>query len=151
MPQASDEDRAKWGGHQGVGEDKAMKHLEGRGYKLLRSWYWRPPPGVTLETMSLDDYEAMKFLVDEWDFGGLEPPAEGIEHYEHHGKSVAVRTDLKGKHRNHCLCFYPCRRFHPGEPTNCSTAQSLFELCKHHGIVTPVYECPDFEPGESGG
>lgn len=145
MPQASDEDRAKWGGHQGVGEDKAMEHLEGRGYKLLRSWNWRPPLGMA---MSQDDSEAMQFLIDEWDFGGLEPFAEGIEHYEHHDKSVAVRTELKGKHRDHCLCFYPCHRFHPGEPTNCAIAQSLFELCKKYGTTTPVYECPEFEPGK---
>ena len=30
---------------------------------------------------------------------------EVIERYDHHGKSVAVRTELKGKHREHCLCF----------------------------------------------
>lgn len=25
--------------------------------------------------------------------------------YNHHGKEVWVREDLKGTHREHCLCF----------------------------------------------
>ena len=31
------------------------------------------------------------------------PPA--TERYVHHGTKVAVQTELKGKHRDHCLCY----------------------------------------------
>jgi hypothetical protein len=35
---------------------------------------------------------------------------DSIVSYEHHGHNVAVRSDLKGKHREHCLC-YRCSKF----------------------------------------
>lgn len=66
------------------------------------------------------------------------------EQYEHHGTNVWVRSDLKGTHRDNCLCFAPCAKFKPGEPDNCPIAQRLFELDVEHGLVTPVYECPEF-------
>ena len=66
-----------------------------------------------------------------------------IERYVHHGREVAVDSDLKGKHRSHCLCFI-CDRFNPGASDNCPIAQKLYGLCVEHNLVTPVYECPDF-------
>ncbi len=67
-----------------------------------------------------------------------------IEHYVHHGKYVAVDSALKGKHREHCLC-YKCVRFVPSDPVrNCHIAQELFEKCVQYDLVTPVYECPIF-------
>ncbi len=73
-----------------------------------------------------------------------------FEQYEHHykdGKSalVWVRSDLRGKFRENCLC-YSCANFHPGEPNNCPLAQELFEYCVRYNMATPVYECPVFEP-----
>jgi hypothetical protein len=69
MPQASDEMRAAWGGHQGVGEDKAEAHLVGRGFKLTRQWEWvKPSPDYNLGE---DDIGAINFLICEWDYGGL--------------------------------------------------------------------------------
>jgi hypothetical protein len=35
-----------------------------------------------------------------------------IEKYEHHQGVVSVRSDLKGKHRDHCLCYH-CEKFKP--------------------------------------
>lgn len=67
------------------------------------------------------------------------------EQYEHHGILVTVRSDLKGRHREFCLC-YQCGRFDPGKEDNCYKAQGLYELNKDHGLVTPVFECPDFVP-----
>jgi len=71
MPQASEELRRLWGGENGVGEDKAMAHLRAAGFRLLPGWTWLKPS---------DDYEpteadlgAIGFLIDEWDFGGIEP------------------------------------------------------------------------------
>ena len=64
--------------------------------------------------------------------------------YEHHGIRVAVREDLKGKHRDHCLCF-SCRAFHPEDRgKNCSIANLNFAMCVAFGLATPVWECPRF-------
>ena len=65
--------------------------------------------------------------------------------YEHHFRKVWVRDDLKGKHREHCLC-YRCKRFTEdpvGDP--CLVAEELYDLCVKYGLTTPVYECPFFK------
>ena len=64
-----------------------------------------------------------------------------FETYEHHGVNVAVRSDLKGKHTEFCLC-YLCENFHPNTEENCPIAQATFENCKKYGITTPMWECP---------
>jgi len=64
--------------------------------------------------------------------------------YEHHGWKVSVRDDLKGKHREHCLCFQ-CKLFKPGTPENCEKAQATFEHCVKYGTTTPMWECPKVE------
>lgn len=66
-----------------------------------------------------------------------------IERYVHHGKEVAVDSELKGKHRSHCLCF-TCGSFNPGKPDNCPIAQRVYETCVEFNLVTPVYECPEY-------
>lgn len=64
--------------------------------------------------------------------------------YVHHGNDVWVDIDLRGKHRDHCLCF-KCELFNPGLPeTNCPVANLLYAVCIAEGITAPVYECPDF-------
>lgn len=65
------------------------------------------------------------------------------EKYEHHGKAVWVRADLKGKHREHCLCW-SCDKMKPGQPDHCPIATALYATCVKFGVVTPVFECPDF-------
>jgi hypothetical protein len=71
-----------------------------------------------------------------------------IIRYTHHDVPVFVDAALKGKHREHCLCF-KCEKFHPGdERMNCPMAQATFENCKRFALVTPVYECPAFRPQE---
>ncbi len=62
----------------------------------------------------------------------------------HSNLRVWVRSDLKGKHRDHCLCF-DCKKFRPGLKGNCHTAQMLYEVCVEHDLVTPVWECRKFE------
>lgn len=68
------------------------------------------------------------------------------ERYEHWEgvPEVWVRADLKGTHREHCLCW-ACAKLKPCEPDNCPKAQELYEYCVKHGMTTPVFECPDFE------
>lgn len=67
-----------------------------------------------------------------------------IVEYMHHGRNVKVRSDLKGRHREFCLCHI-CRKFKPESSENCKIAQDTFENCKLHGITTPMWECPEFK------
>jgi len=66
-----------------------------------------------------------------------------IEWYSHHGEIVAVDEDLKGTHREHCLCFR-CLKFHPNTPENCDYAEQNYRACRINGMVMPVFECPRF-------
>jgi len=68
-----------------------------------------------------------------------------FEQYHHHDDIVWVRSDLKGKHREHCLC-HSCTRFKPEHrEMNCSTANLVYSVCCECGLVLPVWECPYFE------
>lgn len=62
--------------------------------------------------------------------------------YEHHNRTVSVREDLKGRHREHCLC-YSCSRF-DSNGYKCPIAQTVYENCVKFGVVTPMWECPEF-------
>jgi hypothetical protein len=66
-----------------------------------------------------------------------------IVSYIHHDVRVAVDETLKGKHRDHCLCFR-CASFFPNEPGNCDLAEQNYRACKINNMVMPVYECPCF-------
>ena len=68
-----------------------------------------------------------------------------IEKYEHHGYTVWVDKQLKGKHRDHCLCYKGCIKFRPGEQYHCPIAQELYEFDCKHSLTTPVWECPEYE------
>ena len=64
--------------------------------------------------------------------------------YKHHGVNVSVREDLKGKHREHCLCWI-CEKFNSKDrETNCNIANKLFEFDKYYSVTTPVWECKKF-------
>lgn len=68
--------------------------------------------------------------------------------YLHHGSYVYVDEELKGKHREHCLCWR-CKKFAPGEhKINCPLANLNFANCQLNNMVLPVYECPRFSEGE---
>ena len=68
----------------------------------------------------------------------------GYIKYNHHGKEVMVREDLKGKHREHCLCW-KCAFFNPEDrKVNCPIANALFGMNIMYNIVTPVWECEKF-------
>jgi hypothetical protein len=67
------------------------------------------------------------------------------EKYNHHGIDVWVDPSLKGKHREHCLCW-SCKKFTPDDRMlNCKIANLLFSICQLESLVTPVYECPIYE------
>lgn len=67
-----------------------------------------------------------------------------IERYNHYGVMVNVRSDLKGKHKDYCLCYRNCQKFKPSGNENCKIAQTVFETCVKFGIVTPMWECPEY-------
>lgn len=73
---------------------------------------------------------------------------EKIIKYVHHGVEVNVLESLKGKHKEHCLCFKGCKHFKPNQTDNCKIAQELFEFDVKHGMTTPVWECPKYEKKE---
>ena len=68
-----------------------------------------------------------------------------IIQYEHHGRMVYVDEDLKGRHREHCLCFR-CAKFHPEDRAkNCPIANLNYAMDVLLNLVTPVWECPEFK------
>ncbi len=67
----------------------------------------------------------------------------GTERYTHHGREVTVLSEVRGKHRELCLC-YRCQDFHPGQSFSCEIARTIYEHCKSFGLVTPVFECAHF-------
>ncbi len=70
-----------------------------------------------------------------------------IVKYRHHGNEVSVDEELKGQHRKHCLCWQGCIHFQPELPLiHCPIASALYQFDIDHGLVTPVYECPKYEP-----
>lgn len=74
MPQADDTLREKmfqrFGDH--VDEAGPMQFLQDAGYTLSRDWTWSKPGVTRTEEMTEGEYECLIFLVNEWDFGGLE-------------------------------------------------------------------------------
>lgn len=68
MPQASSELRAKWGGIGGVCEDKAVKFLHDKGWTEHKFIMYRPS-GKAANDISEDEWGALQFLIDEWDYG----------------------------------------------------------------------------------
>ena len=69
-----------------------------------------------------------------------------VEKYIHHGTEVSVISEIKGLHRNHCLCYRSCKHFKPGKDDNCEIANANYQLCLRYDLVTPVYECPKYQP-----
>lgn len=71
--------------------------------------------------------------------------------FMHHGKLVIGRTDLKGRHREHCLCF-DCDKFSFDKEKNCRIANLLFAVDQQCEITTPVFYCAkfNFERGSDG-
>lgn len=65
--------------------------------------------------------------------------------YLHHGVYVYADENLKGKHREHCLCW-KCELFTPeNHEANCKLANLNFSNCRLNNMVLPVYECPKFK------
>ncbi len=65
MPSTTPERQARWPGM----DSEAMEFLESQGFKLLRDWTWAPPSMNHKLTDREED--ALLYLIQEWDFGGL--------------------------------------------------------------------------------
>ena len=70
------------------------------------------------------------------------------EKYEHwQGRpEVWVKSETKGQHRDHCLCW-SCDKFIPnpeGNAKNCHIANVIYSLCVAFNMTLPVWECPIF-------
>lgn len=83
MPQASEELRERmferFGDH--ISEQGPIKFLQDAGYTLTPGFRWKPKKGVTnLNDMTEDEYECLRFLVYEWDYGGLTLPLPDSNH-----------------------------------------------------------------------
>lgn len=64
-PQTTPDRQKRWPG----ADSEAIAYLESRGFKSTRQWTWIPPtPGHTL---SERDEDAIVYLIEEWDWGGL--------------------------------------------------------------------------------
>ncbi len=55
-----------------------------------------------------------------------------------------VRTDLDGRHKEHCMCW-DCASFKPErEDKGCAVIQQVLGLAAKENIVLPVWECARF-------
>ena len=50
-------------------DEKCIKFLESRNYILTKQWEWIKP--VSSHTINEEEFNCLKYLVDEWDFGGI--------------------------------------------------------------------------------
>lgn len=69
MPQSTPERRARW-----VSDARATEFLKSRGYKLTPEWEWIPPDPKG--TPALDEQDAILYMVEEWDYGGIVYPED---------------------------------------------------------------------------
>jgi hypothetical protein len=59
----------RWSQRGSAGYDEPMRFLERQGYVLTKDWEWRKPsPSHVITT---EEADAIQFLTDEWDFGGV--------------------------------------------------------------------------------
>ena len=67
-----------------------------------------------------------------------------FEQYKHHGTNVWIRSNLKGKHREYCLC-HSCKKLDVvNVENNCPIARAIYKNCVEFNLTTPVWECPEF-------
>lgn len=71
MPTASDELRARMERYFGnpISEIGPIAFLKSHGYSLRFDWQWEKP--VPAHNISEDEYHCLRFLIEEWDFGGV--------------------------------------------------------------------------------
>jgi len=74
MPSASTAPREKWGGQYGICEDKATEFLKERGWTMSGNGLWTCPADRCQSELGDDEWEALQFLIDEWDHDFIPHP-----------------------------------------------------------------------------
>jgi hypothetical protein len=60
----------RWGEVGSTEQQKPMRFLERQGYTLSKGWGWhKPSPSHVVTT---EEADAIQYLMDEWDYAGLE-------------------------------------------------------------------------------
>lgn len=65
MPQTTPERAARWPGM----DSEAMEYLIGQRFRLTKTWNWIKP--TLNHTLTYREEDAILYLIQEWDFGGL--------------------------------------------------------------------------------
>lgn len=77
MPSSTPERRARWWPDDDLtGTETASKFLLARGYALRIDWAWRKP--APDYEVTEEEYDAITFLMEEFDFGGLAVSDDGF-------------------------------------------------------------------------
>lgn len=71
MPSSTPERQQRWG----LDDKPVVQHLEERGYVLHQTWDWTHPT-QTLVTMPEEDFDAIVYLKEEFDYGTFVDPME---------------------------------------------------------------------------
>ena len=67
------------------------------------------------------------------------------ENYARSGKQAWVRSDLKGRQKEFCMCW-DCRTFQPeAADKGCPTILGVLKMAAEKNIVLPVWECGEFQ------
>lgn len=66
MPQAP-----KYLSDQFESDTEATNYLSYRGFRLMPSWEWLPPPD---HQFTKKDWDAIDYMIMQWDFGGVYDP-----------------------------------------------------------------------------
>lgn len=78
MPQTTDVRAARWNRHRSGpdynGDVEAILFLKSHGYTMTRAYTWVKPSFFYRPT--IDEMDAICYLIEEWDYGGLESPPE---------------------------------------------------------------------------
>lgn len=77
------------------GDNQATEHLESRGYRLRRNWTW---DASGADGYSEQDRLAIQYLIDEWDYGGIEDVCSACDGYkciattdnDHNGNAIEI-------------------------------------------------------------
>lgn len=66
-----------------------------------------------------------------------------ITQEKRYGAMVWEHAEMDALRKTECLCRL-CARLKPGEPDNCYTAESLFQICKTDSVTMSLTRCQAF-------
>jgi len=67
------------------------------------------------------------------------------ENYERNNKKAWVRSDLKGKQKEFCMCW-DCMKFKPEtDDKGCNIIKNVLSMATERNIILPVWECGVFK------